>query len=57
MRNKQYEYKFVKSKLKVGFDYDKKVADMEAEWNELGSQGWKFCTWANDVMVFMRERQ
>ena len=29
---KQYEYKFVKSKLKVGFDYDKKVADMEAEW-------------------------
>ena len=54
---KRYEYKFVKSKLKVGFDYDKKVADMEAEWNELGSQGWKFCTWANDVMVFMRERQ
>ena len=37
---KQYEYKFVKSKLKVGFDYDKKVEDMEAEWNELGSQGW-----------------
>ncbi len=52
---KKYAYKFVKVKSKIGFDFDKKVSEMENEWNELGAQGWKFCTWANDVMIFMRE--
>lgn len=52
---KKYAYKFVKVKSKIGFDFDKKVSEMENEWNELGAQGWKFCTWANDVIIFMRE--
>lgn len=52
---KKYEYKFVKTKFKTGFDYDRKVSEMEKEWNDLGSEGWKFCTWANDVMVFIKE--
>lgn len=52
---KKYAYKFVKVKSKIGFDFDKKVSEVENEWNELGVQGWKFCTWANDVMIFMRE--
>ena len=41
---KKYEYKMIKGKTKLGFDYDKKVAEMEAEWNQLGLAGWKFCT-------------
>ena len=52
---KKYEYKMINGKTKLGFDYDKKVAEMEAEWNQLGLAGWKFCTWANDAMVFVRE--
>ena len=31
---KNYEYKFVKTKIKIGFDFDKKVSEMENEWNE-----------------------
>ena len=52
---KQYEYKFVRSKAKLGFDYQQKLTEIEAEWNELGASGWKFCTWANDAAVFIRE--
>ena len=49
---KKYEYKMIKGKTKLGFDYDKKVAEMEAEWNQLGLAGWKFCTWANDCLLY-----
>ena len=34
---KQYEYKFIRSKMKIGFDYDKKITETEAEWNKLGA--------------------
>lgn len=54
---KRYEYKFMKAKLKIGLNYEKKVDEMEAEWNKLGAEGWRFCTWANDVMVFIRETE
>ena len=30
---KKYAYKFVKVKSKIGFDFDKKVTEMENEWN------------------------
>lgn len=51
----KYEYKVVKSKVKIGFDYENKLLEMEKEWNELGKEGWKFCTWANDAIIFIRE--
>lgn len=54
---KQYEYKFIRSKTKIGFDFDKKIAETEIEWNALGAEGWKFCTWANDAVVFVRETE
>ena len=52
---KQYEYKFVRTKSRLGFDYDRKLQEAEREWNNLGREGWKFCTWANDVTIFIRE--
>ena len=52
---KKYEYKFVEVKGKIGLDFSKKVSDAEKQWNELGMEGWKFCTWGNGVMIFMRE--
>ncbi len=53
---KKYEYKFVKnSGIKLGFDYDKKVEDMEKEWNSLGENGWKFCRDGNGFTIFIRE--
>jgi hypothetical protein len=52
---KKYEYKFLVSKTKLGFDFEKKCASLEKEWNELGQQGWKFCSWGNGVAIFMRE--
>ena len=52
---KQYEYKFIRSKMKLGFDYDKKITETEAEWNKLGAEGWKFCSWANEAVIFIRE--
>ncbi len=33
---KQYEYKFVRSKAKLGFDYQQKLTETEAEWNDWG---------------------
>jgi hypothetical protein len=52
---KQYEYKFIRSKMKISFDYDKKITETEAEWNKLGAEGWKFCSWANEAVIFIRE--
>ncbi len=52
---KTYEYKFVETKTKLGLDFSKKVSDMERQWNEWGLEGWKFCTWGNGVIIFMRE--
>ena len=53
----QYEYKVVRQKMKLGFDYDKKLDELEAEWNQLGAEGWKFCTAASGVHIgLMRHR-
>lgn len=52
---KKYEYKFIKIKTKLGLNYDKKLAETENEWNQLGLQGWKFCTWVNGAVVFIKE--
>lgn len=52
---KKFEYKFVVTKTKLGFDFEKKCKDLENEWNELGQQGWKFCSLGQGVAIFMRE--
>ncbi len=52
---KKYEYKFAKTKAKIGFDYEKKIKELEHEWNELGQHGWKFCSWGDGVVIFIRE--
>lgn len=53
---KKYEYKFVVAKENLGLNFSKKVSHLEKKWNELGAEGWKFCTWGNNgVMIFMRE--
>ena len=52
---KKYEYKFIEIKGKIGLDFSKKVSDSEKQWNELGMEGWKFCTWGNGVVIFIRE--
>ena len=52
---KKYEYKFIEVKGKIGLNFSKKVSDTEKQWNELGMEGWKFCTWGNDVVIFIRE--
>lgn len=52
---KRYEYKFVRSKAKLGLDYDKKCAQAESEWNELGQQGWKFLAFGDGAAIFMKE--
>lgn len=52
---KKYEYKFFTQKSAIGFDFDKKVKNIEEEWNKLGSQGWKFCKEGFGCIVFMRE--
>lgn len=52
---KKYEYKFIKAELKLGFDYSKKIAETEAESNELGKQGWRFCSFGDGAVIFMRE--
>lgn len=52
---KKYEYKFIKIKTKLGLNYDKKLAETENEWNQLGLQGWKFCTLVNGAVVFIKE--
>lgn len=51
----QYEYKFLSFPAKLSFDYDKKLRELERQWNELGQHGWKFCTHGPDFTVFMRE--
>lgn len=50
-----YEYKFVILPKKIGFNFEKKCKDLETEWNELGRQGWKFCTFGTGVAIFIRE--
>ena len=52
---KKYEYKFVKQEVKLGFVQNKKVEDVEKEWNELGKDGWRFCREGTGVMIFIRE--
>ena len=52
---KKYEYKIIEIKGKMGLDFSKKVEEMEKQWNELGMEGWKFCTWGNGVVIFVRE--
>lgn len=52
---KEYEYKFVKFNFELGFNYDKKVIELEEQWNELGKQGWKFCRDGNGFSIFVRE--
>ena len=52
---KKYEYKLVHFSTQFGFDFEKKMKTMEQQWNELGQQGWKYCTDGNDCTVFMRE--
>lgn len=52
---KKYEYRFVRTKARLGLDYDKKVSEAETQWNELGREGWRFCTWVDGAAVFVRE--
>ena len=52
---KKYEYKFAQIEAKLGFNYALKIAQIEKQWNELGSQGWQFCHAGDSVLVFMRE--
>ncbi len=52
---KKFEYKMVEIKTSLGFDWQKKIREAEARWNELGQEGWQFCMHGNGVIVFMRE--
>ena len=52
---KKYEYKFAPFKVPLGLDWNKKIKQLEAEWNGLGQEGWQFCMQGDGVLVFMRE--
>ena len=52
---KKYEYKFAQFKVSLGLDWNKKVKQLEEEWNKLGQEGWQFCMQGEGVLVFMRE--
>lgn len=52
---KKFEYKFAEIKAPLGFNWNKKIEEIEAQWNKLGQEGWQFCTQGNGVIVFMRE--
>ena len=52
---KKYEYKFAQFKVPLGLDWNKKVKQLEDEWNALGREGWQFCMQGDGVLVFMRE--
>lgn len=52
---KEYEYKFLKTDIKWGVDYGKNLTEIQAEWNKLGKQGWKFCAFEDEVVIFIRE--
>ena len=54
-RMKKYEYKFAQFKVSLGLDWNKKVKQLEEEWNKLGQEGWQFCMQGEGVLVFMRE--
>ncbi len=54
---KKYEYKFIKSEVKLGLDFNKKIRDEETEWNRLGAEGWRFCKEGNGVLIFIRETE
>ncbi len=51
----KYEYKFVYEKMRLAFDLDKKIDEVEQEWNELGQQGWRYCKECNGVIIFIRK--
>ena len=52
---KKFEYKMAEIKTSLGFDWQKKIREAEARWNELGREGWQFCMHGDGVIVFMRE--
>lgn len=52
---KKYEYKFVQFPKHFGLDYEKKIREIEVEWNKLGTEGWKFCKEGNGVIIFIKE--
>ena len=54
-RMKKYEYKFAQFTVPPGLDWNKKVKQLEDEWNALGREGWQFCMQGDGVLVFMRE--
>lgn len=47
----KYEYKFVNWLKPYTSDYSK----IEEVQNELGRQGWKYCTDAQNAVIFIRE--
>lgn len=51
----RYEYKFVRSPLKIGFDYEDKLKETEKQWNDLGQNGWMFCKEGNGCIIFIRK--
>ena len=54
----QYEYKFVPIKPTLNkFQYERKLAQLEQQWQELGKNGWKFCTSIDDIAIFIREKE
>ena len=52
---KKYEYRFVVTPTRIGLNFEKKCKQCENEWNKLGQKGWKFCSFTNGAVVFMRE--
>ena len=38
---KKFEYKMAEIKTSLGFDWQKKIREAEARWNELGREGWQ----------------
>lgn len=55
MATDRYEYKILIEESKLGFDFKKKCRKMEVKWNELGNEGWEFCTFINGGVIFKRK--
>ena len=52
---KKYEYKFIEIETSLGLDWKKKMGETQERWDELGREGWQFCTRGGASLVFMRE--
>lgn len=52
-----FEYKFVRFPNQIGLNFDKKVLELERQWNQLGEEGWMFCKEADGVCIFVREKE